>query len=536
MQIFQPGPAIRSKSAVAADLFVALLFLTILFMMAFAATAFAAAPALSSRLTVERPLVLRGDTRPLYILVRFTAPEIAVTGDRPPVNLSLVLDRSGSMSDAGKIEYLREAAKMAVRSLKARDAISVVEFDDKITLMWPGSHAGDTQRLQSAIDELTPRGSTNLAGGLQRGIDEVKSSQTRLEMPDRTIERVILLSDGLANSGETDHGAIARMASEAREQGVHVSSIGLGRDYDEDLMQAIAESGGGKYYYIESPMQLSRIFEEELKTAFAASARNVRLAFHGNGAVKSVEIVGFGSGASDVSADWPDFHSGEERTLLLRLEIDARETGPLNLGNFDVSWRDARSGASGEIHQPLKVVVTEDRAAAEKALNKDVSVEAALAESERGLKANVKLFEDGKHDEARAANAIIVDSLKKENANLKDARLARKIEALSVEQNEMTVAAAAPPPVAAAYLKASKQRLYEAKSGNRKGYVLQPGDKGIEVENLQKALTSAGAYHGKITGLYDGETQAAVKAYQARNAITPDGVAGATTQQKLGLY
>ncbi len=90
--------------------------------------------------------------------------------------------------------------------------------------------------------------------------------------------------------------------------------------------------------------------------------------------------------------------------------------------------------------------------------------------------------------------------------------------------------------MAAAYLKASKQRLYEAKSGNRKGYVLQPGDKGIEVENLQKALTSAGVYHGKITGIYDGPTQAAVKSYQTGNAIAADGVAGAATQQKLGLY
>lgn len=536
MRIFQSGPATGSKSAVAADSFVALLFLTILFMMAFAATAFAAAPALSSRLSVERPLVLRGDTRPIYVLVRFAAPEIAISGDRPPVNLSLVLDRSGSMSDAGKIEYLREAAKMAVKSLNARDAVSVVEFDDRITLMWPGTHAGDTAALRSAIDELTPRGSTNLAGGLQRGIDEAEDAQRRLELPDRTIERVILLSDGLANSGETDHGAIARMASQAREHNVHVSSMGLGRDYDEDLMQAIAESGGGKYYYIESPTQLARIFQEELKTAFATSARNVRVAFHGNGAVRSVEIVGFGSGTNGVSADWPDFHSGEERTLLLRLEIDARKTGPLDLGRFDVAWRDAKSGASGETHLPLKVTVTEDRAEAEKALDREVSVEAALAESERGLKANVKLFEDGRHDEARAANAAIVDQLKKENAGLKDARLARKIEALSVEQNEMTVAAASPAPVAAAYLKASKQRLYEAKSGNRKGYVLQPGDKGIEVENLQKALAGAGAYHGKVTGIYDGETETAVKTYQARNGVLPDGVAGAATQQKLGLY
>jgi peptidoglycan hydrolase-like protein with peptidoglycan-binding domain len=86
------------------------------------------------------------------------------------------------------------------------------------------------------------------------------------------------------------------------------------------------------------------------------------------------------------------------------------------------------------------------------------------------------------------------------------------------------------------YVKASKQRLYQAKTGNRAGYVLQPGDKGLAVEQLQQALKSAGLYRGKISGVYDQPTSDAVKAYQKSNGIDADGVAGAATQQKLGLY
>ena len=106
-----------------------------------------------------------------------------------------------------------------------------------------------------------------------------------------------------------------------------------------------------------------------------------------------------------------------------------------------------------------------------------------------------------------------------------------------VSPTQIAAAAAAPSADAMAnYAKASKQRLYQAKTGNRAGYVLQPGDRGLAVERLQKALADAGIYHGKVTGVYDRPTADAVKAYQATNRIDADGVAGATTQEKLGLY
>jgi Ca-activated chloride channel family protein len=146
---------------------IAALFATLTF--AFVADAGSAKPALTSTLSVERSVLLRGTTRPLYVLVRFVAPESQITDSRPPLNLALVLDRSGSMEDKGKIEYLRQAAKLAVSRLAERDGVSVVEFDDRITVMWPASHAHDIAQLQREIDTLTPRGSTDLAGGWSAG-------------------------------------------------------------------------------------------------------------------------------------------------------------------------------------------------------------------------------------------------------------------------------------------------------------------------------------------------------------------------------
>ncbi len=359
-----------------------------------------------------------------------------------------------------------------------------------------------------------------------------------MHLSDKALSRVLLLTDGLANTGETDPGAIAHMAGDARRSGVRVSTIGLGLDYNEDLLQAVAEGGGGKYYYVESPVQLARIFEEELNAAFATSARDVHLAFHGGGAVRHVEMIGFaGASGRDVQADWPDFYAGETRSVLLRIEIDAAREGTLELGRFDVAWRDAESGATGTLDLPVRVNVGGDMAASDRTLDKDVAVEASLAESERGLAANVKLAASGEADKAKAANASIISDLKARNATLKDERIARKIEALNVEQQQIATAAAAPSPEAMQnYAKMSKQRLYQARPATGRAMCCSRATRGIAVERLQQALADKGHYKGRISGVYDQATADAVKAYQKTSGVDADGVAGAQTQAKLGLY
>ena len=101
------------------------------------------------------------------------------------------------------------------------------------------------------------------------------------------------MSDGLANTGVTDHGEIARLVRGAKRDGVRISAMGLGRDYDEDLMQSVAENGGGRYYYIEHPTQMARVFQEELGSLFETTARDVEVKFSGTAVVRKVEVVGY---------------------------------------------------------------------------------------------------------------------------------------------------------------------------------------------------------------------------------------------------
>ncbi len=494
---------------------------------------------IKTQVFLDQPTVLAGGNTVVYVVLRYEGlgVEGGTNGPRPPLNLALVLDRSGSMSDAGKIDYLKQAAKLAVDRLGENDTLSIVEYDDQITLLQPARRVGNTSEIKRLIDGLEPRGSTNLTGGMMRGVEEARAALQGPANRSGTITRVILMSDGLANTGITDPAEIARLVRGAKGDGVRVSALGLGREYDEDLMQAIAENGGGRYYYVEHPTQIARMFQEELSTLFETCASDIDIQFRGSSAVKRVEIIGYddASGARDTHRALEDVYAGEKRSVLLRLEVAAPSSGRADLGQVVLSYKSPKTGEKRNFSQALSVDVSSDRAAVDRARNADATVEATLAEAERTHQAQVKLFEHGRRAEAQQNLTTMAQDLEAKNRTLKDERITRKIEALNVENRQMTTAAASPA-ASEGFLKSSKQRLYQAKQGNRQLYSMKPGDTGIAVEQLQQALKDAGFYKGPIDGKYDDDVKTAVEAYQRSRHTAADGVAGAATMDSLGLY
>ena len=498
-----------------------------------------AADPVKAQVLLDQPTVLAGNNTVVYVVLHFEGlgSEDGENNARSPLNLALVLDRSGSMSDAGKIDYLKRAAKLAVDRLGENDTLSIVEYDDQITLMRAARRVGDTSEIKRLIDELEPRGSTNLTGGMMRGVEEARAAMNGPANRPGTITRVILMSDGLANTGITNPTEIAGLVRGAKHDGVRVSAIGLGRDYDEDLMQAIAENGGGRYYYVESPTQIARMFQEELSTLFDTCASDIELQFRGTAVVKKVEVIGYDdpAGTHDAKRALEDVYKGEKRSVLLRLEVAAPSAGQADLGQLVLNYKTAKSRQSRSFSQNLSVTISSDRAAVDRARNADATVEATLAEAERTHQAQVKLFEQGRRAEAQQNLTAMAHDLEAKNRTLKDDRISRKIEALNVENRQMTTAAASPE-ASEGFLKSSKQRLYQAKQGNRVLYSMKPGDSGVAVEQLQQALKKEGFYKGPIDGKYDDDVKVAVEAYQRSHHTNADGVAGAATMDALGLY
>ncbi len=491
------------------------------------------------QIILDRPLALAGEEKPFYVLVRFQVPEpkSVSTTERPALNIALVLDRSGSMSGGGKLSYAKQAAKLVVDSLQPRDRLALVEYDDVVSVMWPSAPLEAPALVKQLIDDLTPRGSTDLSGGMMQGAEQV-----RQHLKAKAINRVLLLSDGLANAGITDPARIARMARQVRRTGIGISTLGLGLSYNEDLMQEIAESAGGQYHYIEAPEQLAGIFRRELHSLFRTVARDVTLVFEAAPAVRAVKVFGAKaeSKGGKTLVGLEDFVAGEQRSLLLRLETSPLIIGRAALGTLRLSYQEVSGNSRQQSAHEVAVQVTRDEYEVQKAANKEVDVEVAMVEAERRHAAALKTYQQGRFSEARREMLELAAELTARQAKLGDVRLAKKLEALSVEQGQMqslaSAGASAPAQAASAYLKSSKQRLYQAKKGQRASYFLREGDKGFEVERLQKALAAAQAYNGPIDGTFSAEVGQAVEHYQQRQGITADGIAGPATLHELGIY
>jgi Ca-activated chloride channel homolog len=208
-----------------------------------------------------------------HLLVRLVAPAGGRRAERLPLTTALVLDRSGSMSGP-KIALAKEAADRALGALDDRDRFAVVVYDDQIDVV-AGLATGSREakdRARERLATIDARGTTNLAGGWLSGCEQAALGQDA----DRVV-RTLLLTDGLANVGITDPAELERHAGELRRRGVATSTFGVGADFDEALLQAMAAAGGGHFYYIERPAQIPDLIASELGEALDVVARSARL-------------------------------------------------------------------------------------------------------------------------------------------------------------------------------------------------------------------------------------------------------------------
>ena len=208
------------------------------------------------------------------VLVRVTPPDIDTSGKvRPKLNLSMVLDRSGSMGGT-KMREAREAVKYCVDQLTTADRFSTVIFDDRVDVLFDSQLMNSANRmlLKSEIDTIDSRGSTALHEAWVSGGLEVAR-----HLNNNTINRVILVTDGQANVGETDPDRIKAQARDLAEKGVSTSTIGIGRDFNEDLLMPMAEEGGGNAWHVQEPDVMTRIFSVELNGLLGQIGRDVTL-------------------------------------------------------------------------------------------------------------------------------------------------------------------------------------------------------------------------------------------------------------------
>ena len=349
-----------------------------------------------------RPLVAalrRGQASELTVLVRLHAPEPVVAATiRPPLNLALVIDRSGSMTGE-PLEMARQAACAAVRQLRAQDRLSIVTFDNTVQVVIPSQYVTDPAAMLAAIGNIESGGSTALHAGWLEG-----ASQVAGHLQPQALNRVILLTDGQANVGLQRAGQIAPQVQGLAERGVSTSAIGLGDHYDEDLLVAIVNAGDGNFEHAQRPAQLPSFFELELQGLGLTTGRTVSLGLEPN--------PEYGVRLTDMLNDLPlndlgrlklpNLMQGQVIDVVVRLRVPATpHTGAVGVMRLRLAWNDAHS--RHRLRQQLDLPVLDQAAYA--ALESDPEVQQVIdmLEVARLKRRSVEALDRGDHLGAQQA-------------------------------------------------------------------------------------------------------------------------------------
>jgi Ca-activated chloride channel family protein len=207
----------------------------------------------------------------VHLMARFIAGETSHQTQRRPLNLSLIIDHSGSMAGQ-KLDYTRQAAQFLVQNLSAEDILSIVLYNDSVeTLLYP-ENVVRKDAINQRINTITASGTTNLSGGWLQGCQHITSNYNT-----NFVNRAIVMTDGLANRGVTDPAQLARLATQKYDAGISTTTMGLGNDFNEDLLTDMAKHGGGAFYFIESPEVTPTIFDEELSGLLNVVGQNLTI-------------------------------------------------------------------------------------------------------------------------------------------------------------------------------------------------------------------------------------------------------------------
>jgi Ca-activated chloride channel family protein len=392
-------------------------------------TTSAGARTIDLQVNLGTPVMEAGKNQKTFLKIGLKGFDLPAESDRAPVNMAIVLDRSGSMAGE-KLARAREAAIKAIGLLQSGDIVAVVTYDSVVNVVVPATRVSDKQSIYAAIRRIRDGGRTALFAGVSKGASEVR------KFLDKTrVNRVILLSDGLANIGPSTPSELGQLGASLGKEGISVTTIGLGLGYNEDLMTQLAGMSDGHHAFVQNSADLNRIFAAEFNTALTVVANQLTIIIKCANSIRPIRVLGRQAEiiGQEVHVKLNQLSSNQEKFVMLEVEVPPGVAGETqDLASVDVSYLDLRAKRRDSLQKTVSVNFSKEREKVKKAVNQPVMDSAAEQVINRLSKEAVELRDQGKLEAAKDHLKHGMDSLKG-NLRSSGAASSPRLEALEEE-------------------------------------------------------------------------------------------------------
>ncbi|MGC1396167.1 MAG: VWA domain-containing protein, partial [Coleofasciculaceae cyanobacterium] len=343
----------------------------------------------------EQAILPTGASLKTNLLLRFRAdtPE----SPRRNLNLSLVIDRSGSMAGSS-LHHALKAAESVVEQLEPEDLLSVVVYDDAVDTVVPPQPVTDKTALKNSLRKVRAGGITNLSGGWLKGCEHVKT-----HLDGQKINRVLLLTDGHANMGIQDPKVLTATSRQKAEEGVMTTTLGFAQGFNEDLLIGMARAAKGNFYFIQSIDEATEVFSIELDSLRAVVGQNLVVTLELAEGVSLVDTLSLAQVSNDGATvlTLGELYEGEDKLLGLSLAIASAPLGDLPIMKLhysaDVVQNDLIQSISGTAEIIAKVGTIEESALA---ASSKIILELSRLTIAKAKETALTLAELGQHTEA----------------------------------------------------------------------------------------------------------------------------------------
>lgn len=284
-------------------------------------------------------------------------PGLSASGPRTPLNLCLVIDRSGSM-EGPPLDYAKQACNHVVDLLGPEDVLSIVAFDETVEVIMAPQRVTDRQRVKDGVAQLAPGYTTNLSDGILTARQQLGQF-----LEQRRATRMVVLSDGEPTAGIKEFGPLVELAGETKSSGITMTFLGFGPDYNEELLAGMAKRAGGNYYYISEPHLIPEVFRAELQKLVSVAATRVRLTLRLS---RWVVLRGLSGEAAvpdgrEFTLDLPDLERGATMQQVVDLEFPNHPVGHYRVAGGRLEYT-SPSGGDESVGLDLVMEFTADAA------------------------------------------------------------------------------------------------------------------------------------------------------------------------------